>query len=125
MPNLKPKQFSCWPSWSCYSYHYRSGRPKTQYLRLFHCGNGALHARVTRRFQRLSFVYALNALARTLISRSLQAELNAAQALVIVDHGFSVPELEFSFAYYNSGPGRDRRIIDAASTVRKMLGKHL
>ena len=56
---------------------------------------------------------------------ALQAELNEKQQLVFASHAVSQPELEFAFAYYNSGPGRDRKIIDAAAAVRKMLGKHL
>ena len=56
---------------------------------------------------------------------TLQADLNSAQAVVFAANGITAEELEFSFTYYNSGPGRDRKIIDAASAVRKMLGKHL
>ena len=55
----------------------------------------------------------------------LTADLDEIQARVIAAHGVSQADLDTAFAYYNSGAGRDRKIIDAAAAVRKNLGKHL
>lgn len=55
----------------------------------------------------------------------LQAELEAIQAAVFEAHKVSKEDVEFAHEFYNSGPGRDRKIVDAASAVRKSIGKHL
>lgn len=55
----------------------------------------------------------------------LTAELEVIQASVGEAHGLSREQLEFAHEYYTSGPGRDRKVMEAASTIRKALGKHL
>ena len=55
----------------------------------------------------------------------LISDLEEIQERAIATAGVTSTELDAAFAYYNSGPGRDRRIIDAAASVRKALGKHL
>jgi hypothetical protein len=55
----------------------------------------------------------------------LQAELGEIQARAFAARGVTEADVDAAFAFYNSGAGRDRKIIDAASSVRKALGKHL
>jgi hypothetical protein len=53
------------------------------------------------------------------------AELEALQADVWARHGVTEKEVVAAYDYYTAGPGRDRRVVDAAASLRKSLGRHL
>ena len=57
----------------------------------------------------------------------LQAELEAGDAAVFAAHGVTRAEVEQAHEWFcrPGGAGRSRKIVDAASAVRKQLGRHL
>lgn len=56
----------------------------------------------------------------------VQADLEVAQEAVFAAHGVRKADVEASYEWHAaSGPGRDRKVVDAASAIRKMVGRHL
>ena len=57
----------------------------------------------------------------------LQAELEAGDAAVFAAQGASRAEVEEALEWFSrpGGVGRSRKVVDAASAVRKQLGRHL
>jgi hypothetical protein len=59
------------------------------------------------------------------IPHALKLDLEEMQEAVFAEHGVTGREAEAAMDYYCNGAGRVRACEDAASKLRKKLGKHL
>lgn len=59
------------------------------------------------------------------IAPSLRVDLEEMQEEVFAAQGTTLAEVNAAFEYFTAGPGRNRAVADAASALRRKLGKHL